>query len=78
MIPALAAAATPASEKPLSEKLQNFFTHSASTLDLDRITSYNVCYTKLLRTCALPARVSAQAWPINAWASQALASSQAP
>ncbi len=35
MIPALAAAATPASETPLSEKLQNFFTHSASTLDLE-------------------------------------------
>lgn len=35
MIPALAGAATPSREIPLADKLQNFFTHSASTLDLE-------------------------------------------
>ncbi len=35
MIPSLAMAATPSSEIPLADKLQNFFIHSASTLDLE-------------------------------------------
>ncbi len=35
MIPSLATAATPSIEIPLAAKLQNFFTHSASTLDLE-------------------------------------------
>ncbi len=35
MIPSLAAAAMPSPEVPLAEKLQNFFIHSASTLDLE-------------------------------------------
>ncbi|MCU7798139.1 MAG: EAL domain-containing protein [Candidatus Thiodiazotropha sp. (ex Myrtea spinifera)] len=35
MIPALATATTPSPQVPLADKLQNFFTHSASTLDLE-------------------------------------------
>jgi diguanylate cyclase (GGDEF)-like protein/PAS domain S-box-containing protein len=35
MIPSLATAATPSPETPLSSKLQHFFTHSASTLELE-------------------------------------------
>ncbi|MEJ2393876.1 MAG: EAL domain-containing protein [Candidatus Thiodiazotropha sp.] len=35
MIPSLAKAAMPSRKTPLADKLQNFFTHSASTLDLE-------------------------------------------